>query len=523
MTNTSERFDVAIVGAGPAGLVLAALLDRLDISTALIDPNKVVCQHPRASHIDDEVMRILQTVGMTRAEPTYVRQTGFNFFAPDGRCFLTWDIQPGETDQGWLPSYQFFQPDFEAELRGKLAMNSRTTMLIGWEATEVADTGEDVVVQLRHRHSGRVATAQAAYVVGCDGSRWMIRDQIMNQVIDFKGTKQSVIVDVAHLQPAPGLPRTSISVMCEPTPITHVPIVEPMSRFQFMLGPGEDPLPYEDPVTIYGLLSRFMPPDTYRIMRTDVYEWNAHLVDGWRSGRLMIAGDAAHLMPPMLAQGMCSGLRDVGNLAWKLALVVRGRSDPSLLDTYESERSPHVRELIAESARQANLVATVSRGEEVAGDEEKVDRSRRPLGPGLSQARFRGAGSSLPSRAIMRDAALTTPSGTRPPLSPHRASPRYCQKTSCARGTSSACAWCARKGRRCWAGWRATVPTPCSCAPTVTRSRPLAASTSSSRRPLRSRRPCAGVSTHEDNSGRSALGRRPPGQQPRDVPLRSAQ
>ena len=396
MTNTSERFDVAIVGAGPAGLVLAALLDRLGVSTALIDPNKVVCQHPRASHIDDEVMRILQAVGMTRAEPTYVRQTGFNFFAPDGRRFLTWDIQPGETGQGWQPSYQFFQPDFEAELRGKLAMNSRTTMLIGWEATEVADTGEDVAMQLRHRQSGRVAAARAAYVVGCDGSRSMIRDQIMNQVIDFKGTKQSVIVDVAHLKPAPGLPRSSVSIMCGPTPITHVPIVEPMSRFQFMLGPGEDPLPYEDPVTIYGLLSRFMPPDTYRIMRTDVYEWNAHLVDGWRSGRLMVAGDAAHLMPPMLAQGMCSGLRDVGNLAWKLALVVRGQSDPSLLDTYESERSPHVRELIAESARQANLIATVSRGEEVAGDEEKVDRSRRPLGPGLSQARFRGAGTLAP-------------------------------------------------------------------------------------------------------------------------------
>ncbi|WP_168197244.1 bifunctional 3-(3-hydroxy-phenyl)propionate/3-hydroxycinnamic acid hydroxylase [Kribbella sp. ALI-6-A] len=397
MTNTkSNRYDVVVVGAGPAGLVLAALLDRRGVSAALIDPNKIVCQHPRASHLDDEVMRILQTIGMDRAEPTYMRQTGFDFYAPDGRCFLKWDIRPGETEQGWQPAYQFFQPDFEAELRGRLAANEHTDLLIGWEATAITESADEVQISIKRRADGAERGLRAGYVVGCDGSRSMVRGLVMKDLLDLNGTKQSVIIDVNHLSPAKDLPRTALSIMCGPVPITHVPIVEPMSRFQFMLGPDEDPLPYEDPTTIYRLLDRFVEPDSYRIMRTDVYEWNAHLVQGWRSGRLMIAGDAAHLMPPMLGQGMCSGLRDVSNLAWKLALVVSGRAPATLLDTYESERSPHVRAMIAESARQANLVAAISRGEDQAGSETSVDRSRKPLGPGLSDHRFKASGTLAP-------------------------------------------------------------------------------------------------------------------------------
>jgi len=157
-----------------------------------------------------------------------------------------------------------------------------------------------------------------------------------------------------------------------------------MLRFEFMLLDEDDAAELERPQSVYDLLSRWLEPGSYRIMRTDTYEWHARLVHGWRSGRLLLAGDAAHEMPPMLGQGMCSGLRDAANVAWKLAAVVKGESPQALLDTYESERAAHVRPYIEESARQSNLIEALGMGAfpELNGT-QTIERYRPLLGPGV--------------------------------------------------------------------------------------------------------------------------------------------
>jgi 3-(3-hydroxy-phenyl)propionate hydroxylase len=381
-----DTCDIAVVGAGPVGLSLAVLLAGEGMTVAVIDPNRVVCQHPRATHLDDETMRNLQTLGATDLEPRFLRQSGWVLTDAHEVPFLELSMPDTVSDQGWYTDYQFHQPDFESRLRGLLA--DRAGLWLGWEAAALDQDDHGVRVRMRERRSGREHNLRAAYVVGADGADSFVRRAMGAEVEDLQGTQTSLIVDVHPFQHPDSLPAATGFIRCEgERPVTYVPIFPPLLRFEFMLEVGTDRMEAERPDRVYPLLSRWLAPGSYRITRADAYEWHAHLVRGWRSGRLLVAGDAAHEMPPMLGQGMCSGLRDAANLAWKLAMVVRGQADEALLDTYESERAAHVRPYIVESARQANLIEAFGRGERppASAGSQVVERFRPLLGPGLAE------------------------------------------------------------------------------------------------------------------------------------------
>jgi 3-(3-hydroxy-phenyl)propionate hydroxylase len=382
-----ESYDVAVVGCGPVGLVLARLLGNKGIRVAAIDPNRLVCHHPRATHIDDETMRTLQAVGATAMERQFLRMSGWTLRKQDGRPFLTFEHSDEESDQGWLADYQFHQPDFESQLRGGLASDPNVDLLFGWEVTNLQQTAKGVELTLRDRKTGDTRALRAAYAVGCDGAGSFVRRSMAPEVEDLKGTQRSLIIDIYPFEHPEDLPRTSGFIVCkQQLPLTYVPIFPPMLRFEFMLSSTDPAHELERPASIYELLSPWIRPGSYRIMRTDTYEWHARLVKGWRNGRVLLAGDAAHQMPPMLGQGMCCGLRDALNLAWKLAAVVKGECPSSLLDTYESERAAHVRPYIVESARQSNLIEGFGSGEGLPelAEPQVVPRLRPPLGPGLT-------------------------------------------------------------------------------------------------------------------------------------------
>ncbi|MCO6000170.1 FAD-dependent monooxygenase [Actinoallomurus sp. WRP9H-5] len=190
-------------------------------------------------------------------------------------------------------------------------------------------TADHATVRIGDRATGGTRTLQAAYIVGADGAGSFLRPYVTDDVEDLHGTQRLLIVDIHPFAHPAELPATNGFIVCEADkPVTYCPIFPPKLRFEFMLGDGDDAEEYERPTTVYRLLSRWLAPGDYRMQRTDVYEWHARLAGRWRNGRLFIAGDAAHEMPPMLGQGMCSGLRDAANLAWKLARVVTGRSGP---------------------------------------------------------------------------------------------------------------------------------------------------------------------------------------------------
>ncbi|MFD2466234.1 bifunctional 3-(3-hydroxy-phenyl)propionate/3-hydroxycinnamic acid hydroxylase [Amycolatopsis silviterrae] len=381
-----DTYDVAVVGCGPVGLALARLLSAKGLRVAAIDPNRIVCHHPRATHLDDESMRTLQTLGAADLEQRFLRQTGWTLRLPDGTPFLEFAHAREESGQGWRTDYQFHQPDFESQLRGLLASDPNVDLWFGWSVTAIVQDAEAVRLTLTDRN--QVKTLKAAYTVGSDGANSFVRQLMGAEVEDLEGTQRSLIVDVHPFRHPPALPAESGFILCEgQRPITYVPIFPPMLRFEFMLLDEDDAAELERPQAVYDALSRWIEPGSYRIMRADTYEWHARLVHGWRSGRLLLAGDAAHEMPPMLGQGMCSGLRDAANLAWKLAAVVKGTSSDSLLDTYESERAPHVRPYIAESARQANLIESFGIGEThpELSEPQTLEPFRPPLGPGLTE------------------------------------------------------------------------------------------------------------------------------------------
>lgn len=386
MNTPATDFDVIVVGAGPSGLATALLLAGQDVKVAIVDPNRIVCQHPRATHLDDETMRTLQTLGAQDLEPNFLQQTGWTLHAPDGREFLELSMPAFETEQGWFTDYMFHQPDFESRLRGLLADKPNAHLWLGWSADQLEQSDSGVTLTVVDQSSGAREVLTAKYLVGADGAGSFVRRAMRADVEDLQGTQRSLIIDVHPFEHPESLPKSSGFILCErELPVIYVPIFPPKLRFEFMLSASDDAHDLERPESVYKLLSRWFKPGSYRILRADTYEWHAHLVSGWRSGRVFLAGDAAHEMPPMLGQGMCSGLRDAMNLAWKLALVVLGESPTTLLDSYESERSPHVRPLIEESARQSNIIEGIGRGAEppMSDGPQVIERHHVPLGPGL--------------------------------------------------------------------------------------------------------------------------------------------
>jgi 3-(3-hydroxy-phenyl)propionate hydroxylase len=387
-TMNDTQYDVAVVGCGPVGLTLVGLLAGLGLRVAAIDSSRLICKHPRATHVDDETMRTLQIFGFAEWEPRFLRFTRWQMFDASGRRFASLRIPTEPTDQGWWSDYMFHQPDYEARMRGRAVMSEFVTTWFGWQAQALMSSERGVELTVVDNACGSSETITASYVVGADGAHSFVRAAVETSMEDLHGTQRSLIVDIEPLDEAPNLPQTEGFIYCEPRPVTFVPIYPPLRRFEFMLRPEDDARELERPENIYRLLTRWTPPDSYRILRTDVYEWHSRLATGWRHGRTLLAGDAAHEMPPMLGQGMCSGIRDAMNLAWKLAFVCRGDAPVELLDTYEAERAPHVRPFIEESARQANLVEELGAGaaDSLPDTEQIVVPPRPPIGPGVTAA-----------------------------------------------------------------------------------------------------------------------------------------
>jgi 3-(3-hydroxy-phenyl)propionate hydroxylase len=236
----------------------------------------------------------------------------------------------------------FYQPELEHLLRAKIAAQATVRTRLGNELEALRDDGEFVHAQLKDA-DGRPWQARARFVVGCDGANSLVRRLLG---LEFEGhtfTQDWLIVDALDVPN----PVDHIEFICDPRrPTPHMVAPGGRQRWEFMLHPGEDAQAIEQPESVRRLLAPWCDVDHIRIERTAVYRFHAREARAFSKGRCFLAGDAAHITPPFAGQGLVAGLRDVANLAWKLAWVVRGQADARILASYDAERRPHARKII---------------------------------------------------------------------------------------------------------------------------------------------------------------------------------
>lgn len=369
--------DVAIVGCGPVGALLANLLGQAGLSVDIYDREREIHALPRAVHFDGEVMRIFQAAGLADriAAATRPSPYGARYEDAAGRTLLIrrGSEQPGP--HGWSGSWYFHQPILDGILREGLARFPNVRVHLGREISSVDDL-------------------DARFIVGCDGARSLVRRAIGSRQVDLGLHQPWLVVDVLADPESPrtkALPLHSLQ-FCDPArPMTLVNVNGQRRRWEIMLLPGDDPERLTDPDIFWPMIRRWLGPEDARIERAAVYTFHSVVQEGWRKGRLLLAGDSCHQTPPFLGQGMCAGMRDAANLAWKLSAVLKNGATDSLLDTYESERRPHVTEFIELAVRlgaviQATDPATVAeRDRRFAAGTESFDFPRAQLGPGHRQ------------------------------------------------------------------------------------------------------------------------------------------
>jgi 3-(3-hydroxy-phenyl)propionate hydroxylase len=406
-------YDVAIVGYGPVGAVLANLLGQRGLRVLVVERETSVYHLPRAAHFDGEIMRVFQAIGLAEAVlPSTSLISAYEFVNADRDVLLHFDGTDGHDSSGWMADYFFYQPDLEMALRAGVERFPSVEVRLGTAVTDVRDLGHAVELAL---DDGEIV--RAAWVVGCDGGRSLVRAAAGIGVKAIgegpRGFEEDwLVVDVeVHADADAHLDDVAYQI-CDPArPVTQIPMPPPHRRWEFMLVGDDTPEAMQDPVRVASLLAPWLAPDQYEVVRAVVYRFHALLADCWRAGRLLLAGDAAHQMPPFLGQGMCAGIRDAANLAWKLARVVAGEADDSLLDTYEPERRPHVRGIIETAVALGGFICTTDPAVAATRDEmllgggapEAPDRYP-PLGPGHWES---GPGRQIPQVWVEVDGAPT--------------------------------------------------------------------------------------------------------------------
>ncbi|HEY3046121.1 MAG TPA: bifunctional 3-(3-hydroxy-phenyl)propionate/3-hydroxycinnamic acid hydroxylase [Polaromonas sp.] len=358
------HFPVVIVGAGPTGLMLANLLGIQGIKTLVIERNTNTVGEPRAVTIDDESLRTVQATGLIgEVLPHVVQGYGVHYYSWRDKEFAR--IEPNVMEHGFPKRNAFRQQVLVGQLRDGLQRFDEAAIWFGHELVRFQDDGEAVHLELRH--TGEAKHISCSWLVACDGGRSSVREQLGIKLTGSTYDEKWLIVDLLDRTCAFRHTRT----YCDPArPAIRLPGPDGTLRYEFMLHEGEDPEQMLDEARVRSWIHAREPADaTLAITRKVVYAFHARVAARWKSGRVFLAGDAAHLTPPFAGQGMNSGVRDAANLAWKLAAVVQGRLSASLLESYELERKPHAWSLIQMAVRigtfmqpKSALVAMLTQG-----------------------------------------------------------------------------------------------------------------------------------------------------------------
>ncbi|MFI2458043.1 bifunctional 3-(3-hydroxy-phenyl)propionate/3-hydroxycinnamic acid hydroxylase [Streptomyces sp. NPDC019539] len=426
----ASRTPVVIIGAGPVGVTAALLLARYGVRSLLLERHPDVYPLPRAVVVDDEVRRILQSVGVHEEFAALARPApGLRLL--DARRRVISEFPRSMHGLHGFPQLSMFnQPELERLLRGALARRPECELWSGVEVVSVTESDTPntdaphdptgpVRVTFRRNGSDEEEHLWADAVLGCDGAGSLTRDAVGAAWEDLHFQESWRVIDVRTSRPV----RTwegAEQICCPHRPATFMRISEDRYRWEFRLADDQD---LEGPDGWERLRELVAPwvdlpasrSDDFEVIRQAQYTFQARLADRWRRGRVFLLGDAAHLTPPFVGQGLCAGLRDARNLTWKLARVLRQGADEGLLDTYERERKPHARHVIR---------VAVAVGWAMTGGQDRVAAVRRAVVgavcrlPGVTAAVSRDLSPALSAGPLVRRRPRLTGRGLAGTFSP---------------------------------------------------------------------------------------------------------
>ncbi|AVZ39000.1 MULTISPECIES: bifunctional 3-(3-hydroxy-phenyl)propionate/3-hydroxycinnamic acid hydroxylase [unclassified Dietzia] len=341
---------VLIVGAGPTGLTAAALLADLGVPSMLLERWEGIFPQPRAVHLDDEVYRIIARLGLAPEFAEISRPAlGLRLVTSSLRVIAEFPRDPGVGPNGFPAASMFDQPRLEALLRSAVARRANLiTLRSGVEVTGIDQSDTGVAASATDRDTGEPITFRGSYLLGCDGAGSITRASISAGWRDLGFSQRWLVIDVetsADLRQWDG-----VAQVCDThRAATYMRIGETRYRWEFQLLEHESVEDYRDLDAVVPLLRPWLTgveAADLELVRSAEYTFQARVARRWRDRRVFLLGDAAHLTPPFIGQGMGAGLRDAANLAWKLAAVLKDGASSSTLDSYEQERIPHCTGLI---------------------------------------------------------------------------------------------------------------------------------------------------------------------------------
>ncbi|MFF4269879.1 bifunctional 3-(3-hydroxy-phenyl)propionate/3-hydroxycinnamic acid hydroxylase [Streptomyces sp. NPDC001536] len=340
----NSDYDVAVIGYGPTGVTAANLLGAMGLRVVVLESDAEIFSRARAISTDEEVLRIWQRIGLAeRLKQDMLTERPVDFVDANGRPFLS--ARPTPRGHGHPPQLFIYQPALEQVLRDGVDRYPQVRVLLRHECLRLRQDADGVELTVVGTADDSVHRLRASYVIAADGGSSLTRAQLN---IGYEGRTYEdrwVVIDTKMLKPWPD--HDKLRFHCDPArPAVDCPTPLGHHRWEFPILPGDDEKQLITEEAVYRLVARYgISRDSVEVLRATVYSHHVRFAGRFRTGRVFLAGDAAHAMPPWIGQGMAAGVRDVANLCWKLDAVLRGELPETVLDSYEAERKPHVKEV----------------------------------------------------------------------------------------------------------------------------------------------------------------------------------